>query len=88
MYVAILRILKWMSCACDDNAIFLTREIPRLDHCICHNWTTDPHKGMQQYMCVITPIQFINYHKEILDKGAIIIMQIKEIAKWSNRGNL
>ena len=36
-YVAIIRILKWMSSACDDNAIFLTREIPRLDHCSCHN---------------------------------------------------
>ena len=38
--------------------------------------------------CVITPIQFINYQKVILDKGAIIIMQIKEIAKWSNRTHL
>ena len=29
--MAIIRILKLMSSACDDNAIFLTREIPRLD---------------------------------------------------------
>ena len=46
MYVAIIRILKLMSSACDDNAIFLTRESPRLDHCSCHNWTSDSHKGM------------------------------------------
>ena len=39
-------------------------------------------------MCVIIPTQFIDYQKVILDKGAIIIMQIKEVAKWSNRGNL
>ena len=44
--MAIIRILKLMSSACDGNAIFLTREIPRLDHCICHNWTSDSHKGM------------------------------------------
>ena len=44
--MAIIRILKWMSSACDDNAIFLTHGIPRLDHCSCHNWTSDPHKGM------------------------------------------
>ena len=44
--MAIIRILKWMSSACDDNAIFLTREIPRLDHCSCHSWTSDLHKGM------------------------------------------
>ena len=50
--MAIIRILKWMSSACDDNAIFfiiylfLTREIPQLDHCSCHNWPSDPHKGM------------------------------------------
>ena len=36
--MAIIRILKWMSSACDDNAIFLIREIPRLDHCSCHKW--------------------------------------------------
>ena len=41
--MAIIRILKLMSSACDDNAIFLTRESPRLDHCSCHNWTI---KGM------------------------------------------
>ena len=29
--MAIIRILKWMSSACDNNAIFLTCEIPRLD---------------------------------------------------------
>ena len=45
-YVAIIRILKLMSSACDDNAIFLKREIPRLDHCSCHNWTSDSHNGM------------------------------------------
>ena len=39
-------------------------------------------------MCVIIPIQFSDYQKVILDKGAIVIMQIKEVAKWSNRGNL
>ena len=44
--MAIIRILKWMSSACDDNAIFLTCEIPRLDNCSCNNWTSDPHKGM------------------------------------------
>ena len=44
--MAIIRILKWMSSACDHNVIFLTREIPRLDHCSCHNWTSDLHKGM------------------------------------------
>ena len=46
MYVAIIIILKWMSFACDDNALFLTHEIPLLDHCSCHNWISDPHKGM------------------------------------------
>ena len=60
--MAIIRILKWMSSACDDNAIFLTCEILGLDHCSCHNWTSDPH----------------NYY----------VMQIKEFAKWFNRGNL
>ena len=45
-YVAIIRILKWMSSASDDNGIFLTYEIPRLDHCSCPNWTSDSHKGM------------------------------------------
>ena len=45
--MAIIRILNWMSSACDDNAIFLTREITRLDHCSCLNWTSDPYKGMQ-----------------------------------------
>ena len=44
--MAIIRILKWMSFACDDNAIFSTDKIPRLDHCGCHNWTSDPRKGM------------------------------------------
>ena len=44
--MAIIRILKWMSSACDDNAIFSTPEISRLGHCSCHNWTSDPHKGM------------------------------------------
>ena len=44
--MAIIRILKLMSSACDDNAIFLTREIPRLDHYSYHNWTSDSHKGM------------------------------------------
>ena len=44
--MAIIRILKWMSSACDENAIFLTLEIPRLDHCSCHNWISDPHKAM------------------------------------------
>ena len=44
--MAIIRILKLMSSACDDIAIFLTREIPRLDYCSCHNWTSDSHKGM------------------------------------------
>ena len=44
--MAIIRILKWMSSACDDNAIFLTRESPRLDHCSCHSWTSDSHKSM------------------------------------------
>ena len=34
-----------------------------------------------QYMCIIIPMQFINYQKVILDKGAIVIMQIKEVAK-------
>ena len=42
--MAIISILKWMSSACNDNAI--------------------------------------------LNKGAITIMQIKEVAKWSNRENL
>ena len=46
MYVAIIKKLKWMSSAYDDNAIFLTREIPLLDHCNCHNWTSDSHKSM------------------------------------------
>ena len=50
--MAIIRILKWMSFACDDNATFLTREIPRLDHRSCHNWTSDPRKGMPSiYVC-------------------------------------
>ena len=50
--MAIIRILKLMSSACDDNAIFLTREIPRLDHCSCYSWTSDPHKGMPSlYAC-------------------------------------
>ena len=44
--MAIIRMLKLMSSACDDNAIFLTHEIPRLDHCSCCNWTSDPHKDM------------------------------------------
>ena len=44
--MVIIRILKWMSFACDDNAIILTRAIPRLDHCSCHNWTSDQYKGM------------------------------------------
>ena len=44
--MAIIRILKLMSSACDDNAIFLICEIPRLDHCSCHNGTSDSHKGM------------------------------------------
>ena len=44
--MAIIRILKLMSSACDDSAIFLTHESPRLDHCSCHNWTSDSHKGM------------------------------------------
>ena len=41
-------------------------------------------------MCVIIPIQFTDYQKVILGKvkGAITIMQIKEVAMWSNRGNL
>ena len=44
--MAKIRILKWMSSACDDNPIMLTHAIPQLDHCSCHNWTSDPHKGM------------------------------------------
>ena len=44
--MAIIRILKWMSSACDDNVICLTREIPRLDHYSYHNWTSYLHKGM------------------------------------------
>ena len=68
-----------MSSVCDNNEICLTREIPRMDHCSYHSWNSDPHKGM--------PSQFINYQK-VIDKGAIIKMQIKEVAKWSNRGNL
>ena len=32
-----------------------------------------------QQMCVIIPKQFIDYQKVILDKGAIIIMQIKKL---------
>ena len=83
--MAIIRIFKWMS-ACDDNGIFFAHEIPRwtttvatIGPCIrvCH------HK-----MCVIIPVQFIDYQKVILDKGAFTIMQIKEVAWWSNRGNL
>ena len=31
-------------------------------------------------MCVIIPKQLTDYQKVILDKGAIIIMQIKEVA--------
>ena len=74
--MAIIRILKWMSSACDENAIFLTREIPRLDHCSCNNWTSDHIRVCNQYMYLISPTQFIDYHKVILDKGAIVIMQI------------
>ena len=44
--MAIIKFLKWMSSACDDNAILLTCEIPRFGHCSCHTWTSDPHKGM------------------------------------------
>ena len=44
--MAIIRILRWMSSACDDDTIFLTHEIPRLDNCSCHNWTSGPHKCM------------------------------------------
>ena len=44
--MAIIRNIKLMSSACDDNALFLTHEIPRLDHCSCHSWTSDSHKGM------------------------------------------
>ena len=44
--MAIIRILKWMLSACDDNAIFLPCDIPRLDHCSCHNWISDLHTGM------------------------------------------
>ena len=52
--VAVIRILKWMSSACDDNvnAVFLTRENPRLDNCSCHNWTSDPHNGYATIRCV------------------------------------
>ena len=65
--MAIIRILKLMSSACDDNAIFLRRESPRLDHCSCHNWTSDAHKGMPSLdVCVIIPTQFIDYHKVII----------------------
>ena len=50
--MAIIRNFKLMSSACDDNAIFLTHEIPRLDHCSCHNSTSDSHKGMPSlYVC-------------------------------------
>ena len=50
--MAIIKNLMLMSSACDDNAIFSTREIPRLGHCSCHNWTSDPHKGMPSlYVC-------------------------------------
>ena len=28
------------------------------------------------------------YQKVTLDKEAVIVMQINEVAKWSNRGNL
>ena len=56
-----------------------------------HDWTTAvapigqvTHiRVCHQYMCVIIPTQFIDYLKVILDKGAIIIMQIKEVAMWS-----
>ena len=86
--MAIIRMLMWMSSACYDNVIFSTREIPRLGHCSCHNWTSDPHKGMPSlYVCNYST-HFIDYQKVILDKGAIIIMQIKEFVKLSNRGNL
>ena len=51
-YEAIIRHVKLMSSACDDNATFLTHEIPRLDHCSCHNWTSDSYKGMPSlYVC-------------------------------------
>ena len=82
--MAIIRMLKWMSSACDEKVIFLTLDIPRLDNCCCNNWNRVYH----QYMCVIIPTQIIDYQKVILDKEANIIMQIKEVAKWSNRGNL
>ena len=49
--MAIIRILKWMSSACDDIAIFLTREIPRLDQCSCHNGTSDPQKVCHHWVC-------------------------------------
>ena len=29
--MAVINNFKWMSSVCDDNAIFLTRDIPRLD---------------------------------------------------------
>ena len=31
-------------------------------------------------MCAIIPIQLTDYQKVVLDKGAIILMQIKEVA--------
>ena len=53
-----------------------------------HDWTTAvatigpvTHiRVCHHYMCVIIPTQLTDYQKVVLDKGAIIIMQIKEVA--------
>ena len=37
-------------------------------------------------MCVFIPTQFIDYQKVTLDKEAVIIIQLKNVAKWSNLG--
>ena len=86
--MAIIRILKWMPSVYDETQYF--------KHVKFHDWTTAvattrpvTHiRVCHQCMCIIIPTQFIYHKKVILDKGAIIIIQIKEVAKWSNRGNL
>ena len=51
-YMAIINILKWMSSVCVNDAIFLTREIPRLDQSSRHHLTIYSHMGMPSiYVC-------------------------------------
>ena len=72
----------------DEIAVLLQYLSPKGGFlCPRHN-----NQAVISYQCttlgVIIQTQFIDYQKVILDKGANIIMQIKEVANWSNRGNL